>query len=161
MLADGFEEDDELDTAVRVRLLRDTTRGRTAGYLPGLFQVRLRGNPQGGRFDPVRIHDLPPRAYDSAPGDQRWRLRVGDVVLRVNDRRITSFRTLDALLEYIRKQGRVLEVYVSASRRGERNGFKNGSLLCSLLTRWASSHFAKRVGAWCSFMGRWNTTNLF
>ena len=112
-------EEEDAETSLRVRLLRDTTRGSAAGYLPGLFQLRLRGNPQGGRFDPVRIHDLPARPYDSAPGDQRWRLRVGDVVLRLNDRRITSFRTLDAILEYIRKQRRALEVYISATRRGE------------------------------------------
>lgn len=111
--------DEEAESALRVRLLRDTTRGKTAGYLPGLFQLRLRGNPQGGRFDPVRVHDLPLRSYDSAPGDQRWRLRVGDVVLQLNDRRINSFRTLDAVLEYIRKQERTLTLHISATRRGE------------------------------------------
>ena len=82
-------DEEELASALRVRLLRDTTRGKTAGYLSGLFQLRLRGNPQGGRFDPVRIQELPTRPYDSAPTDQRWRLRVGDVVLKLNDRRIT------------------------------------------------------------------------
>ena len=49
-------EEEDAETSLRVRLLRDTTRGSAAGYLPGLFQLRLRGNPQGGRFDPVRIH---------------------------------------------------------------------------------------------------------
>ena len=116
-----LEEEDsrELASALRVRLLRDTTRGKTAGYLSGLFQLRLRGNPQGGRFDPVRIQELPTRPYDSAPTDQRWRLRVGDVVLKLNDRRITSFRTLDAILDYIKKECRALEVHISATRRGE------------------------------------------
>lgn len=116
-----LDEEDarELAAAIRVRLLRDTTRGKTAGYRSGLFQLRLRGNPQGGRFDPVRIHDLPLRPYDSAPGDQRGRLRIGDVVLRLNDRRIHTFRTLDTILDYIKKNGRMLELYISATRRGE------------------------------------------
>jgi len=117
--AQQLDEDDELASALRVVLLRDTTRGGTAGHLPGLFQLRLRGNPQGGRFDPVRIHDMPARPYDAPPADERFRLHVGDIVLQLNDHRVTAFRSLDAVLEFIRQQGRVLEVHVSATRRGE------------------------------------------
>ena len=79
------DEDEEYATALRVRLLRDSTRGSAAGHQRGLFQLMLRGSPQGGRFDPVRVHKLPARPYDSPPGDQRWRLRIGDVVLQIND----------------------------------------------------------------------------
>ena len=116
------DEDEEYATALRVRLLRDSTRGSAAGHQRGLFQLKLRGSPQGGRFDPVRVHELPARPYDSPPGDQRWRLRKGDVVLQINDRRIASFPTLEGemgVYEYVKKQGHAIELHISANRRGE------------------------------------------
>lgn len=104
---------------MKFRLKRDTTFGPTAGWLPGLFQLHLKGNPRGGRYDAVRILSLPARSYDSAGGDQRSHLRVGDVVLALNGRAVKDFDSLEAVMDWVRRQGNDLEVVIHADDRGE------------------------------------------
>ena len=62
---------------VKARLQRDSTRGRLAGALDGLFQIKLDGDPKVK----VQIVEL---IKSSDNKDERDNLRVGDVVLRIS-----------------------------------------------------------------------------
>lgn len=108
----------ELSETIIVRLLRDSTTGQATGGNEGLFQLRLKGHPAKMKFDPVRVVELPARPFDSAR-DQRALLRIGDVVVALNGKRLDAFPSMAAVHEFVRKQGRALLVAVNRRRRGE------------------------------------------
>ena len=47
--AAAAQDKEQLDKPVKARIRRDATRGRLAGSLPGLFQLKLDGDPKAGK----------------------------------------------------------------------------------------------------------------
>ena len=88
-------------------LVRDSSYGPQAGWHPGLFQLKLSGDPSN---NDVRIAHID-RPYLRMPskGDQRGSLRPGDVVLKMNGRWICDFGTLEEVQAFVRAQPRFIE----------------------------------------------------
>ena len=64
--AAAAQDKEELDKPVKARIKRDSTRGRLAGNLPGLFQLKLDGPPKDKHLEgKVFISEL--RLSDAGP----------------------------------------------------------------------------------------------
>ena len=118
---------------VKARLQRDSTRGRLAGALDGLFQIKLDGDPKVK----VQIVEL---IKSSDNKDERDNLRVGDVVLRissgddapplfVSDQR-SRFESIEAVRQHIKGLDSDLTLHVARRQQGG-EGSANGSRLGS------------------------------
>lgn len=116
---------------VKARLQRDSTRGRLAGALDGLFQIKLDGDPKVK----VQIVEL---IKSSDNKDERDNLRVGDVVLRissgdeapaepVSDQR-SRFESIEAVRQHIKGLDSDLTLHVARRQQGG-----EGSAHCSRL----------------------------
>ena len=107
---------EELDKPVKARIKRDSTRGRLAGGLPGLFQIKLDGDPKAGK---VIISELKP----SDAGDERGKLRQGDVVLKISTtngptKGIGQFESIEGVRRHIKNLGPEMTLHVARRRTG-------------------------------------------
>jgi hypothetical protein len=81
-----------------VRLQRDHTRQRKGQSHPGLFLLKMAGNP--AHVDGVTVVELRP----SGASDERRKVRVGDAVTRINGVAVGDFGSFSAVQEYVRTQ---------------------------------------------------------
>ena len=114
--AAAAQDKEELDKPVRARIKRDSTRGRLAGGLPGLFQLKLDGDPKAGK---VIVVELKP----SDAGDERGKLRQGDVVLKISSpngptKGIGQFESIGAVRKHIKHLGPEMTLHVARRRNG-------------------------------------------
>ena len=149
--------DDGTETNVKARLRRDSTRGRLANGLPGLFQVKLDADPQKGV--PPRPHArssrasavlslvlcLPPgqifqvkiaelRSTDAK--DERDKLRVGDVVQKISSggvhKKVVQFETIEAVRNHIKGLGADMTLHVARRQLGGDGAAGSGARVAEL-----------------------------
>ena len=158
-LPDGsFQED-------AVTLVRDLSDGRTSGFMAGLFMLKLTGSP---RDHSVQIAELghATRFGHSQEGKQRARLRVGDYILKINDKWLCrEFRDLEAVKAYVRRQPRQIKIVISRRRRGpapEDQAHGVEDVIAGSITLQAQLFLVTVLGAIChrqadTLEGKWQT----